>query len=112
MHTLRGIKIEGGIPLDERREAIRALRRCPLERLTFIGINSVLGNTWGQRGRDLAEAHLTDGVDSLEGEDEDAITRLGFAPLAPPKVEEPFYAAYEWDGYVILEGILIRGLEC
>ncbi|KAM0717900.1 hypothetical protein Q7P37_006232 [Cladosporium fusiforme] len=103
MQVLRSIKIEGGIPLDERREAIRALGRCPLERLTFIGINSVIGNTWGPQGRDLAEAHLTDGVDSLDGEDEDAITRLGFSPLVPPKVGEPFRAAYEWQGNTIRE---------
>lgn len=98
MHALRGIKIEGGIPLDERRETIRALRNCPLERLTFIGINSVIGNTWGAQGRDLAEAHMTEGVAALEGEDEDAINRLGFSPLVPPKVEEGFRASYEWQG--------------
>lgn len=102
MRCLQSIKIEGGVPLDERRETIRALRHCPLERLTLIGINSVLGNTWGLQGRDLPEAHLTDGVESLEEEDADAINRLGFAPLEPPNVNEPFRAAYEWQGCVAI----------
>jgi hypothetical protein len=43
MHKLQSIKIEGGMPRDERRETLRALHRCPLQKVVLIGVSSPLG---------------------------------------------------------------------
>jgi hypothetical protein len=56
MLKLTSLKMEGGIPRDEKRETIRAVHRCPLEKLVLIGVSSPLGNTWGAHGVHLSNA--------------------------------------------------------
>jgi hypothetical protein len=38
MAKLESIKVEGGIPRDERREVVRALHACPLQKIVMIGV--------------------------------------------------------------------------
>lgn len=56
MQTVEDLKIEGGIPRDERRETLRAMGACPLRKVVLIGVNSPAGNTWGLHGADI-ESH-------------------------------------------------------
>ena len=44
MEAVELVKIEGGIPKDETREILRALRRCPVEKVVIIGTSWPLGN--------------------------------------------------------------------
>ncbi|KAK5109538.1 hypothetical protein LTR62_006889 [Meristemomyces frigidus] len=88
MTNLKQIKIEGGVPRDERREIIRAIHACPLQKIVMIGVCSPLGNTWGPHGFDI-EDHITFGDgDGLEEEDKNAIWKLGFAK--PSSLPETF----------------------
>lgn len=85
MTKVESIKIEGGIPRDERREIIRALHACPLNKIVMIGVCSALGNTWGPGGRMLEDRLPQFEVESLEGEDRDSIYAAGFQdPTALP----------------------------
>lgn len=75
MQALTSIKMEGGIPRDEKRETVLALRKCPLTKLVFIGSSFPLANTWGPDGQYLTE---TDGWSTpllavLTDEDEDML---------------------------------------
>lgn len=72
MSRLTSIKIEGGIPRDERREIARALHRCPLEKIVMIGVCCPLGNHWGVGGRDLNETFNPGELELLEAEHKDA----------------------------------------
>jgi hypothetical protein len=96
MQVLKNIKIEGGMPLDERRETISALHRCPIEKIVFIGQGSVLGNTWGENGSNYSGTIMSESVDGLEGEDETAIYSLGVRK--PEPVETAFEPSYGWKG--------------
>jgi len=100
MHRLQDIKIEGGIPRDERRETIRALGNCPLRKIVLIGVNSPIGNTWGAGGEDIESFGINedlsdlDDLETLEYEDIQAITQLGAAnPVFP---EQPFRPEFGW----------------
>ena len=81
MTMVTSIKIEGGVPRDERREVIRALHRCPLRKIVMIGICSPLGNTW-----DLDDTDVIDPTDDFEGlETEDnAVSEIGSTRPNPP----------------------------
>ncbi|KAK1809591.1 hypothetical protein LTR12_016041 [Friedmanniomyces endolithicus] len=96
MTKLTSIKIEGGVPRDERREIIRALHACPLEKIVLIGVTSTVGNTWGERGEDLGEpaSHLR--ISSLQGENKEAVWKYG--PAKPEDIfpDFAFEANYGW----------------
>jgi len=96
MKKVEIVKIEGGVPRDERRETLRALHACPLKKIVMIGVCCPLGNTWGAEGRDVSEVLHPDEVDQLEGEDKDAIWKLG--PIKPEPVgsDFDFKATYGW----------------
>jgi len=100
MHQLQDIKIEGGIPRDERRETIRALGSCPLRKIVFIGVNSPIGNTWGVHGRDVEPLGINedlsdfDDLETLEDEDIQAITQLRTAK--PVFLDHVFRPEYGW----------------
>ncbi|KAK3070351.1 hypothetical protein LTR53_010615 [Teratosphaeriaceae sp. CCFEE 6253] len=96
MTKLKSIKIEGGIPRDERREIIRALHACPLEKVVMIGVCTPLGNTWGAEGRDIPEPLDSIDIEALEGEDKDSIWRYG--PINPDSLPTNFRfdASYGW----------------
>jgi hypothetical protein len=98
MRVMKSIKVEGGIPRDERRETIAALRHCPIEKLVFIGIGSIIGNTWGHRGENYVEEMSWQDITVLEEEDEAAIHRLG--PQTPSRIplESAFTPSYGWRG--------------
>ncbi|KAF2476347.1 uncharacterized protein BDR25DRAFT_252277 [Lindgomyces ingoldianus] len=71
------IKLEGGIPRDEKREILRALHYCPLKKIVLIGVSFPVGNTWGFHGEDLKEGDDwesdTDSHSHLEEEDKAGI---------------------------------------
>lgn len=99
LSRLQSIKIEGGMPRDERRETIRALRHCPLRKIVLIGVTSPIGNTWGLGGRDLPELLSPDETADLEAEDKDAVFAIGPTPPQPPveaDLNHPFTPAYGW----------------
>ncbi|KAI6861562.1 hypothetical protein KC334_g21004 [Hortaea werneckii] len=96
MKKVESIKVEGGMPRDERRETLRALHACPLRKIVLIGICSPLGNTWGHEGRDLAEQLSQDELEALEGEHKDAIWKHGTSRPEHPPPDYQFVASYEW----------------
>lgn len=96
MRVLNSIKVEGGMPLDERRETASALHHCPIEKLVFIGVASVIGNTWGEAGSNFREVLALEDVEGLEGEDDEAIHSLG--PRPPAQSNKTFQASYGWAG--------------
>ena len=100
MTKVESIKVEGGMPRDERREVLRALHRCPINKIVLIGVCSPLGNTWGPGGSDLVhtgEQTLdVDDVSTLEPEHKDAIHRLGHSTPGPLPSNFKFEASYGW----------------
>ncbi|GAB7359699.1 hypothetical protein MBLNU230_g6874t1 [Neophaeotheca triangularis] len=99
MTRLESIKIEGGMPRDERRETIRALGHCQLKKLVLIGVTSPIGNTWGPNGRDLPEFLTPDETADLEAEDKDAVFAIGPTTPTPPSQDttnKPFTPIYGW----------------
>ncbi|KAF2817238.1 uncharacterized protein BDZ99DRAFT_431173 [Mytilinidion resinicola] len=94
---LKQIKMEGGIPRDEKRETIRALHYCPLEKLVLIGVSCPIGNTWGLNAEDLKRIdegeHEYPGV--LEEEHKDCLLSLTYGA---PTVSRDFRfePAYGW----------------
>jgi hypothetical protein len=94
---LTHIKMEGGIPRDEKREVTRALNSCPLEKLVFIGVTCPIGNTWGLNAEDLRRidegGHEYPG--HLEEEHKDCLLTMN---LGPPRVPNNFVfePAYGW----------------
>jgi hypothetical protein len=102
MQKLESLKMEGGIPRDEKREIIRALRQSPLQKIVMIGVNSPIGNTWGVGGRDIGSLGINedpndpDDFGSLEEEDTDEIVRLGTTRPEPVGSSEVFEAEYGW----------------
>ena len=115
MTKLTSIKIEGGVPRDERRETIRALHACPLEKVVMIGVGCPVGNSWGPEGRDVVRTNIvtplleasadmapqaepldSDETRALEGEDKDAIWKYGPLALDPLPENFAFEANYGW----------------
>lgn len=90
------LKLEGGIPRDEKRELVRALHFSPLKKIVLIGVTFPVGNTWGHRGDELKKLDPSPGSDAtahLEGEDLDGIlaSYRNSAPLPPNFVFQPSY---------------------
>lgn len=76
MRRIEQVKLEGGIPRDEKRELVRALHYCKLKKLVLIGVTFPIGNTWGARGVDLKQhdpSHASDATYQLEEEDFEGI---------------------------------------
>ncbi|EMC98395.1 hypothetical protein BAUCODRAFT_423226 [Baudoinia panamericana UAMH 10762] len=96
MRKVESIKIEGGVPRDERRETIRALHACPLKNIVMIGVSNPLGNTWGAEGRDLADSLNPLELDRLEPEDKEAVWQYGQLKPEPPTADFRFEANYGW----------------
>jgi hypothetical protein len=98
MRRIECIKLEGGIPRDEKREILRALHWCPLEKIVMIGVAYPVGNTWGPQGlklKELDQGSNWDDIHNLEDEDLDAILaayRRGFQ--VPESFE--FEPEYGW----------------
>lgn len=94
MARVENIKIEGGMPRDERREIIRALHASPLRKVVMIGTSFPAGNTWGEDGRDVAD--LSHHAKGLQAENKDAIWKYGPGPLQPPGPDFRYQAEYGW----------------
>ncbi|KAF2823306.1 hypothetical protein CC86DRAFT_65856 [Ophiobolus disseminans] len=76
MRRLERLKVEGGVPRDEKREILRALHYCSLKKIVMIGVCFPVGNTWGHHGvelKDLDEGPSLIDMQSLQGEDEPRI---------------------------------------
>ena len=75
MRKVKQVKLEGGIPRDEKREILRALHYCPLKKVVFIGVSFPAGNTWGSQGSRLKQldAGAQDFAYDLEQEDMDGM---------------------------------------
>jgi hypothetical protein len=89
---------KGGIPRDEKREILRAIHKCPLEKLVLIGVSFPLGNTWGENGVDIQELqHAGYHFHSrLEAENHDSImSSLKLEPVRPP-LDFRFRPTYGW----------------
>ncbi|KAH8726932.1 hypothetical protein GQ44DRAFT_770861 [Phaeosphaeriaceae sp. PMI808] len=73
MRRIERIKLEGGLPRDEKREILRALHWCPLKKVVMIGVSYPVGNTWGHHGQALKALDQGAGWDDMESlEDEDS----------------------------------------
>jgi hypothetical protein len=95
MRRIEYIKLEGGVPRDEKREIIRALHWCPLRKVVMIGVAFPVGNTWGHEGVDLkaVDPGSWDDIHNLEEEDLQGILdtyRRGFH-MPDNFVFEPYY---------------------
>lgn len=95
MTKVESIKIEGGIPRDERREVVRALHACPLSKLVMIGVTFGVGNTWGEGGNDVDHGMLLSDS-SLPGEAKDTTFLYGSRPPAIVDRSVSFEASYGW----------------
>jgi hypothetical protein len=76
MRRIESIKIEGGVPRDEKRELLRALHWCPLKKIVMIGVSYPIGNTWGAHGLNLKaldQGSSWDDIHNLEEEDHHGI---------------------------------------
>jgi hypothetical protein len=96
MQKVEQLKLEGGIPRDEKRELIRALHFSPLKKIVLIGVTFPVGNMWGSRGDDLRlldPAQGSDATSHLEEEDLDGILASYKTSVPPPRnfKFEPYY---------------------
>lgn len=98
MIKCESIKIEGGMPRDEKREIIRAMHMCSLKKIVMIGVRSTIGNTWGAEGEDVRHTVENEELDDLEAEDEHAVFDLGVQAPQPPAPDFTFEPQYGWDG--------------
>ena len=97
MRKIKQLKLEGGIPRDEKRELVRALRYCPLKKLVLIGVTFPIGNTWGARGVELKQHdphHASDATSQLEEENLEGI--LSSYKNGAPPLDEPAEPYYGW----------------
>jgi hypothetical protein len=99
MRKVEQVKLEGGIPRDEKRELLRALHWCPLKKTVMIGVSFPAGNTWGGGGHQLRAIDPgqsgSDLIYKLEEEDLDGILasyRRGFTPPS----DRSFTPDYGW----------------
>ncbi|QIW98341.1 hypothetical protein AMS68_003859 [Peltaster fructicola] len=96
MTSIKHIKVCGYADLDEHREILRALYRCPLQRISVIGNSSSIGNTWGVNAADLEdEVGPVELAGDLYEVDKDTVWRLGFSSPATPG---EFSVTYGWTG--------------
>ncbi|EME38966.1 hypothetical protein DOTSEDRAFT_57272 [Dothistroma septosporum NZE10] len=95
MTALKTMKVEGGMPRDERREVFRAVHVCALTKIVMIGVCSPLGNSWGLDGPDAIEVLREEEPEGLEAEDKATVFALGTQKLQPPS--EDFVYTPQWE---------------
>lgn len=96
MRKIKQLKIEGGVPRDEKRELLRALHYSPLQKVVLIGVSFPAGNTWGAGGSSLIAldaGHASNFSWDLEDEDTPATLK---ASRRCTSVREPFSFAPEF----------------
>ncbi|KAF2146346.1 uncharacterized protein K452DRAFT_348888 [Aplosporella prunicola CBS 121167] len=96
MTRLEIIKMEGGIPLDEKRETVRALHRCQLKKVVMIGVSCPIGNTWGNQNDFHTWPLWMQQGWTLENEDLAALTSTSKSALTPPGPDFVFTPQYGW----------------
>lgn len=99
MRKVEQIKLEGGIPRDEKRELLRALRFCPLKKIVIIGVSFPIGNTWGKKGeilRALDPGQSPDVSYTLEDEHIESIFRSYTQEIRPTPRDLEFEPCYGW----------------
>jgi hypothetical protein len=97
MTAVEQLKMEGGIPRDEKRETVRALRLCPLQKIVMIGVSCPLGNTWGLGAEKLKAVDLGNQnyAGTFEEESDEQIhASMAFPPQPPPSSH--FEPTYGW----------------
>jgi hypothetical protein len=98
MRHIERIKLEGGIPRDEKREILRALHWCPLKKIVMIGVSYPVGNTWGPQGlnlKQLDEGSNWEDIHNLEEEDLQGIQESYKQDFLIPQHFE-FEPSYGW----------------
>lgn len=98
MRRIESIKIEGGVPRDEKREILRALHWCPLKKIVMIGVSYPIGNTWGAQGLNLKaldQGSNWDEIENLEEEDYGGMLESYRRGFHMPKTFE-FEPQYGW----------------
>lgn len=96
LRKVQQIKLEGGIPRDEKREILRALHWCPIKKIVMIGVAFPVGNTWGSQGNLLKQLDPGSlGDYDLEDEDVDGILASYRQGFHMPEVFT-FEPNYDW----------------
>ncbi|CAI6337748.1 unnamed protein product [Periconia digitata] len=102
MRKVEQLKLEGGIPREEKREIIRALHHSPLEKIVMISLPFPIGNAWGSNGARLQELDpdLWSAQENLMSHlDQDHVGEVAAAnqrPLSLPQNFE-FIPDYSWE---------------
>jgi hypothetical protein len=103
MRSIEQIKLEGGIPRDEKREILRALHWCPLKKIVMIGVSFPAGNSWGSKGHELKSldpGHSSDAEYNLDDEDLEGIIQSYRQGIRIPK-DFQFEPDYGWSTYEV-----------
>lgn len=114
MSTLEVLKVEGGIPFDERNEIVRAVRLSPLRKLVLIGISFPLVDTFIVRRPSPARGALIgDMVNIGETHREDLAHLLETKDWASLQVEDSlssstFVPTYNPSKYTLIETITLH----
>lgn len=98
MRRIERIKMEGGVPRDEKREILRALHWCPLKKIVMIGVSCPVGNTWGPHGLNLKaldQGSSWDDIHNLEEEDMEGILEAYKRGFHVPEIFE-FEPDFGW----------------
>lgn len=98
MKRVESVKIEGGMPSDERREVLRALHACRVEKIVLIGVSCPLGNAWGADGRDRGEPVELEEERAFLEEEDSAVWALGCRAPVAPAWNSTYSPSYGWAG--------------
>ncbi|KAI9877837.1 MAG: hypothetical protein M1830_002673 [Pleopsidium flavum] len=115
LSTLEVLKIEGGIPFDERCEIVRAVRFSPLQKLVVIGVSFPPGDTWALLPPNFRQALLFDQVDIRDGMHTDNLEGLPtlsdnrdqWESLRSEALSAPFVPTYNPSRYSMLETVAL-----
>lgn len=93
MTKVEHLKMEGGIPREEKHETVRAMWRCPLSKVVMIANACPIGNSWGSS--DLFQA-VSDEDWDLNEEDLNALKETAAKTPTPPGPDFQFEPQYDW----------------
>ncbi|KAB2580565.1 hypothetical protein BFW01_g3399 [Lasiodiplodia theobromae] len=94
MTKVEHLKMEGGIPREEKHETVRALWQCPLNKIVMIANSSPIGNCWGSS--DLFQTVPDDDDWDLDDEDLNALKDTAAKAPTPPGQDFEFVPQYDW----------------
>jgi hypothetical protein len=96
---------QGGLARDEKREVLRALRNCPIERIIMIGRSFPLANTWGEGAALIAELEgdtVHQFSDHFEAENMDVISASTRIEPQTARKDIAFEPVFGWHGQPML----------